>query len=410
MKLLHLANHHSTNVGNGALILGTERVLREDLGPVEFHREPWDEYTLTATRRFDESFVDKVNATDCLLVGGAVSLNGRQAFTNAGMRLDLPFHLWSKIERPIVFYGLSYRVWPGQQYRNLDALRRTVRKLLPMPQVLFGVRNDGTKHWLENLLGFKSDAILEVPDPALWVPAAGDSRRELDTGRSNVVLSLNNEDAVYRYGGALRQMVWPALSGIFEEQRLARLWERAPIWRHRRRRMLHGIAAALDRLSQKRDLALILCPHYFDDYTIMGEFASLCTPRIAHQLMTSVGLAKVDQTEHFYSIYSGADLALSMRVHSLSPSIGLGTPVIALSSQARIEKFMSDAGLGDLTLDVFDEGLEDRLLACAEACLDQPGAAKARISGAREHLRRRAAQFNNRLALLLGSTARSEGT
>ena len=78
LKLLHLANSHSTNLGNGALILGTERVLGEDLGedlgrPVAWTREPWDDYTFDL-RTFDRAFVDRVNReTDGLIVGGAVA-------------------------------------------------------------------------------------------------------------------------------------------------------------------------------------------------------------------------------------------------------------------------------------------------------------------------------------------------
>jgi hypothetical protein len=30
IRLIHLANHGSTNIGNGALIQGTERVVSED--------------------------------------------------------------------------------------------------------------------------------------------------------------------------------------------------------------------------------------------------------------------------------------------------------------------------------------------------------------------------------------------
>src|SRR5216117_2630998 len=45
-KLIHLANFNSTNIGNGALIFGTERVLQQDWrAPVVFIPEPWDDYT-----------------------------------------------------------------------------------------------------------------------------------------------------------------------------------------------------------------------------------------------------------------------------------------------------------------------------------------------------------------------------
>jgi hypothetical protein len=400
VKLLHLANHHSTNVGNGALIRGTERILRADLGAIEFVPEPWDDYTLTGLRRFDDSFVDRVNATDGLLVGGAVTLNGRPMFKQAGMRLDLPLHLWSRIERPIVFYGISYRVWPGQRYRNLDALRRTIRYLVEQPNVLFGVRNDGTKVWLEGLLGFSSARIFEVPDPALYVPAAAEPRPELAPGRRHLILALNNEDEIYRFGGRLRERAWPALSALLEERRLARWWGRVPGWRSAKRRILREIAAALDAISTRGDLGIVLCPHYFDDYAIMAEFVELCSPRLAHQVMTSAGLGNVRQTEHFYALYAQADVALSMRVHSMSPAIGLGTPTVALSSQPRLDRFMGDAGLADYSLDVFAEGLAERIRNTVGAVLERPHDARACFAAARERMRKRSAEFNARVATL----------
>ena len=410
VKLLHLANHNSTNIGNGALIHGTERALREDLGGVSFVAEPWDEYTLTGTRRFDETFVARVNACDGLLVNGAVTLNGRPMFTHAGMRLDLPFHLWSQIDRPIVFAGISYRVWPGQKYHHVDALRKTVEHLTSQPRVLFGVRNDGTKRWLESLIGFSSDAIVEVPDPALYVPAAKNRPPSMPT-KPTIVVSLNNEDDVYRFGGGIRERVWPAMSGRVDERRLARWWGHMPGWRSRRRRMLQQLADALDLISRERDLGIVLCPHYFDDYTIMSELVGLCSPRLAHQVMTSTGLAKVDQSDAFYAWYAHADLAISMRVHSISPSLGLGTPVLALSTQGRITDFMRDAGLADFTVDAFDDRLAETLIDKIRFCLDHGGEVRQRLADARARLRARTAAFNRRVgALVEPATATSAGS
>ena len=84
LRFLHLANHHSTNIGNGALIFGTERVLREDLGSdIEFIPVPWDDYTF-GLKEFDRKFVDLVNDTsDCLLVGGTDLAGCRLALGSA---------------------------------------------------------------------------------------------------------------------------------------------------------------------------------------------------------------------------------------------------------------------------------------------------------------------------------------
>jgi len=69
LKLIHLANFNSTNIGNGALINGLESTIEEDIPrPIQWLREPWDDYTFRL-RDFDQAFVDKVNASDGLIVG-----------------------------------------------------------------------------------------------------------------------------------------------------------------------------------------------------------------------------------------------------------------------------------------------------------------------------------------------------
>jgi len=96
LNLIHLANLNSTNIGNGALIYGLERIVNEDFPvKINWHREPWDDYTFEF-KDFDQSFVDLVNMSDGLFVGGAVAIHGRRYVRNAGMRFDLPAHLWAK--------------------------------------------------------------------------------------------------------------------------------------------------------------------------------------------------------------------------------------------------------------------------------------------------------------------------
>ena len=57
IRLLHLANYGSTNIGNGALIQGTERVVNEDFThDIEWNPLAWDDYTF-GKKSFDEQFV-----------------------------------------------------------------------------------------------------------------------------------------------------------------------------------------------------------------------------------------------------------------------------------------------------------------------------------------------------------------
>ncbi len=109
LRSLHLAYHHSTNIGNGALIPGTEYALRKDFSrPVQFEAEPWDDYNFVSEKRFDRSFVERVNPHDSKLVGAVFqSMDAATCTTRNAPRS--PLSLWPEIKRPVVFYGISYR-------------------------------------------------------------------------------------------------------------------------------------------------------------------------------------------------------------------------------------------------------------------------------------------------------------
>jgi|GEM_PF-1313664 len=362
MRLIHLANFGSTNVGNGALISGTERSLCEDLPAITLQGEAWDDYTF-GVKNFDQSFVDLVNSSDGLLVGAAVTLNGQRHQIHTGTRVELPLPLWEKIQKPVIFYGISFRHWKNQRYHNLDALKRSFEYFLKNPKILLSVRNDGTKEWLEGILGRKlGDKIHITPDPALYLETTDHEHPEIHPKKKNIVLSLNNEDEVYRFGGAGRELAWSIMGSWVPEKTLLKLWKKIPGWDARRKEFLKKLARALEKVNTRHELNVILAPHYFDDYKAISEFIPLCPLRFPHQVLVSTGMARVSQTGYFYDLYKKADLSLSMRVHSMSPSVAVNTPMIALTSQSRMTEFLKAAGLTDYGIDIFDPAIEETLV------------------------------------------------
>lgn len=378
MRLLHLANLNSTNIGNGALIWGTERVLNEDLQTeISWVREPWDDYTFQQ-RRFDEEFIDKVNQSDGLIVNGAVTFNGREYFSHSGMRLNLPLNAWDRIQKPIIFYGVSYRFWTGQEYHYLDQLKLSLEAILQSEKRILAVRNDGTREWLCELLQLPPETFSVIPDPALFVPVLEDAHYpELSKSKKNIILSLNNEDASFRYHRSDKDFVCC------------------------RRNIVQKIAQVLTELIIENDLNLVLVPHYWDDYEMMSEFISASPPRLAHQKMVSTGLLRIEEAPLFYGRYAKSDLAISMRVHSISPCIGLGTPMIPVVTQDRIFSFLDNIGLSDLALDAFDPALEIKLRQAVRSGLEHSYNLRTRFKRSLLEARVRIRQFNSRIVKLL---------
>lgn len=403
-KILHLANWNSTNIGNGALIYGTQRVLAED-SPIhiEFVPESWDDYTFKR-KRFDESFVNRVNETDALLVNGAVTFNAfRRRMTNTGMRFDLPLALWDKITKPIILYGLSYRCWPEQEYPNKDAIARTFEYILSHTNIFFGVRNDGTKEWIRNRFGFDSERIHEIPDPAVFVPYEQHAYPEFDEHRKSVLIAFNNEDAVYRFAGKADSAILRLGQHVVDPERLNRGMARTGLYRSRRHEIVKGIARAAEKIVKEReDIQFILVPHYLDDYDMLDDFINVIQERIAHQRIVSTGLLSVPHAPYFYGRYAQADLVLSMRVHSMSPSIGLNTPVIPITSQGRMRNFLKKVGLADIAVDIMDQSFSESLARQSLSLLQDSTALRERmktaVAGMRAELREKNAMVFSLLA------------
>lgn len=376
LELVHLANFSSTNIGNGALVNGMESTLAADLGrPVHWRREAWDDYTFHKVD-FDQAFVDKINASDGLIVGGAVTFNGRDYNDRTGTRFELPFEFWDKLEKPVVFYGLSYRNWSGQFYHHADKLQRMVETALRTENMLFSVRNDGTKAWLKAMTGIDSEDILEVPDSAVFVEATQGDYPEIVEGARNVIVAFNDEDAAQRY-----------------DEKAGRS----------REALIAGLATVLERLAERYPINIILCPHYFDDFRMMSAFIERIKPRLAHQNMVASGLCRVRDTAYFYGRYMRADLAISMRVHSMSPCIGLGVPMVALTTQDRMSDFIERLDLQSQAVDAFDPQMTERLYERAVYTLEHGAEVRSRFAQARAGLREQARVFHQRLnALLVG--------
>jgi hypothetical protein len=399
LTFMHLANYGARNIGNAALIFGLERVLREDLpGDVEFLREPWDLYS-RFVRRFDASFVVRVNADcDALLIGAAVTFDGGTAYANTGFRFDLPLDLWRRIEKPIVLYGLSHRAWPRRVYHHRDALRRTLDAILSSDRVLPSLRNDGTKEWLESVVGHPLDGVHVVPDPAVFVPTEDVPHLELDPERPNIVVAPNAEDEMDRFGLAPRKRVLrkPVAHRLLP---FSSSWS----WRETRERFLRALARVLDRLAAEHDANLILCGNDPFDVGMAYDLFELIHPDTRYRVGFSSAAPPTDVGPAFYDLYEKADLVLGMRIHSITPCIGLGTPVIPLVSQPRMTDFLADAGLADLAVDIHADDVTERTFAAASRALADPEAARARLHAARAALRQRTAEFDATVGAFVGS-------
>ena len=327
-----------------------------------------------------------------------MTFDGGTAYANTGFRFDLPLDLWPRIEKPIVLYGLSHRAWPRRVYHHRDALRRTLDAMLSNDRVLLSLRNDGTKEWLESVAGHPLDGVHVVPDPAVFVPTEDVPHLELDPERPNIVVAPNAEDEMERFGLAPRKRALRR-----PDRRRLLPFSSSWNWRETREVFLRKLARTLDRLAAEHDANLILCAN--DPFDVGMVVRALRADPPGHALPRRLRRrgAPDGRRPAFYDLYAKADLVLGMRIHSITPCIGLGTPVIPLVSQPRMTDFLADAGLADLAVDIHAEDVGERTFAAASQALADPEAARARLRTACEALRQRTAEFDATVGAFVGS-------
>ena len=106
LKIIQLAAYRS-NVGDNANIVGTRRLLNQNLG----HEIEYTDLEITdflwGRKTYDDQFVDLVNRHELLLIGGGGYFELTRDETCSGTPLDISVETLSRISIPIVFNALG---------------------------------------------------------------------------------------------------------------------------------------------------------------------------------------------------------------------------------------------------------------------------------------------------------------
>ncbi len=81
----------------------------------------------------------------------------------------------------------------------------------------------------------------------------------------------------------------------------------------------------------------------------------------------------------------------------MSPSIGVGPPMIALFTQFRLDEFMMDASLEGHVFHTLDPDLREKLVVLANKVLAGPDPCKECFSRTRHEMRSRTRKLNQRM-------------
>jgi polysaccharide pyruvyl transferase WcaK-like protein len=323
MRIALLANTKSPNPGNWALNEGTKNLIKKKFGnKVKFVQISWDDITFSDSK-FDNSFFKLVNSCDLLWVVGAVMFNDRSEHTNGGSRFNLNIAELQQIVKPVVLGGVSYRSWQPIKH-NIKALKDSVEYLNLSNNCLLGVRNDGTKNWLKEMLGNQHLNLSEFPDPGFF---SLDKFKKISHSkfRRGMIISLNNEDADPRYkdGRSLDYLIEAVRKVCIE------FWS-------------------------KYNEPIGLAPHSFEDYELLIKLAEKFPKKYLHQSVYILPLLSGINAKNFYKFYTNPRFVIASRVHAMSPSIGFGNKTLVLSSQARMIEYLKELEISDISVDIND--------------------------------------------------------
>lgn len=338
IKALILANIQSPNVGNGALVTGTLNSIsivntQISISPSFYS---WDEVTF-ADSIFKEDFYRKVNESELLLIPGAVTFNGRVDHKKGGSRLNFTTQDLEKIKVPIIAQGLSYRFWSGGLYPNKDSLLQTLSYLNSRENCLIGLRNDGTKAWLEQLLEEEMTNMPECPDPGFFVG----SPRFNDLGK-DLYISVNYEDSINRYSDPKKLEI-----------------------------IIQTLVRCCEIFTENTNEKIVFVPHSFEDYEMILMVCNRLKVGILHKKVRVLSMPGFENHMQIYRCYESARAVIAMRVHSMSPSLGMRLPTLVISTQNRMKTYMSNLKLEEQVVELEDENISDKCESFIESVITE---------------------------------------
>jgi polysaccharide pyruvyl transferase WcaK-like protein len=385
IRIWHIASH-TTNIGDGALISGIHSTLREDWPrPIEFINDNLMEYAdFWGSNEFNRELVKRINEeSDMLLIGGGGMLDGARVHRYTGMAFNLPYQLWQEIKVPVVFYALGFNLFRSQHYWHKNSLKQTVAYILSNHRMLLSFRNDGSLYRARQSLNVKWQHAYDIPDPGLYVPLEDTNHPVLLKNKMNILLQLAGDNPYFRFNYPLWRFV-PHVGKRVLEQRVRQYFDR--------------IGKTIEALLKNYDVNFILCPHLVRDFGIMSDFISCLSPSVSRFHFNASGVLRgTSQASVFFDLYRKSDLIIGMRGHSMICGVGVGTPVVAISTHDKVDGFMHSVALDDRLVQLSARDMSSKLLDIVSHVINNREQEKKRLSKIKKKCREVTRMFHMKM-------------
>lgn len=358
LKVLHVASFQG-NLGDSAMHDGAYRTRAEDC--VEsFVYTPLEvrEYFHWGQKRFDAGFVEYLNTFDLAIWGGLIGFQMWRADTASGTCFDIEPELLNDIRIPVAFYGIGCDATRGVSEAAMEKCRRFL-DVVYQRNFLFSLRNDGSRHLLEQALGADYvEPMSVIADGALFARPVAAWSEWLYPARKLVAISLAGDMSDRRFAPADAPLI-----GVSQES------------------FVQGMAeTASELLALDEGLRVVFVPHIHSDLGLIAQVLE-CMPDVLRRRRVSVApyLNGGENWSEIFDIYRKASLVIGMRFHACVVALGQGVPTIAISTHHKVRGFFEDMRLLGNCMSLEGADWRDRLCARARSMLDAPDCERAFI-------------------------------
>lgn len=328
MKVLHIASF-TGNIGDNANHKGMRSRLEAILGVKPEYTELEIRYCYriyTGEHRwaFDDTFIEKANAHDLVIIGGGNFFEPWLDESATATTINITNERLQKIKTPLVFFGVGFDIHKGCKPENLEKFASFLEHCIRQDNILMSFRNDGS---LKNLkIAYPDrpdlwDGVNVVPDGGFSYTVENDSASYLPAGRFWGINIASDMEALRFPPGVAGGNTWKDFLVQY-----ARFLEQS--------------------LAAAPDLKIILFPHIFRDVLSIGEFMTCLDDRLCRDRVVVAPFACGWQAcDHIFSLYKHCELVMGMRFHTNVCSIALEIPAIPLISYPKLYDLYEELGL-----------------------------------------------------------------
>jgi len=338
MRILHLASH-TGNIGDNASHIGFRKVLSSlvkrplQIDPLEIRRFYFN-YSLSDKLSFNEDFAALVNTYDLLVIGGGGFLDFWVENSVTGTTLNISEEILNKITTPVFISSVGCIPHKQVPEGNVEKFRKFLDALLNRKNTFLAVRNDGSLHVLNELIGKKYfEQIPEVLDHGFFYENDGASYKPC---KESYILINTTDDQVKMLN-----------------RKTGRIDERT---------FIDEMHKVIDHIIDQTRLSIVFAPHIYADYKAID----LLVTRINNfQLRSRVIVAPHVQGDfgcnQIFSAYKNSKLVVGMRFHANVCSLAMGVPVVGIAALDRVSSVYESVSLPQLAIPV-DEHFSKRAI------------------------------------------------